>query len=270
MKYLFILLLLCAVGAKAQNGLKFEKRLIDCENKWVAIPLNDGTHYGFGYIYLDNSAGLTFKLKGSFTIENNVYLPKDTPVVKSRIEPTEMKVSLIPSKRFGELKVDESPKELEYIGKGNSKDRYLKKAQTYRKWKMHKLADRYETLASDNSFTYPSYDGFKFISENTEQYKEITTIKTFNGNYTDSYKQQIFWLVQANKMKEAQLTYINAIRDCDDEAAKADMAYNIAYQYYMMADMKKFSIWSNEVKRWIVKDNTYLVKIEKMQAMLRK
>jgi len=270
MKYLFILLLLCALDAKAQNRLKFEKRFIDCENKWIAMPLDDGTKYAFGYVYLDNSAGLTFKLKGSFTIENNVYLPKDSPEVKSRIEPTEIKVSLIPSKRFAELKVEESPKELEYIGKSNSRDRYLKKAQTYRKWKMHKLADRYETLASDNSYTYPSYDGFKFISENTEQYNETTTRKVFAGNYTDSYKQEIFWLAKANKMRDAQLTYIDAIRYCEDEAAKADMAYNIAYQYYIMSEVKKFNIWSNEVKRWIVKDNNYVVKIEKMQAMLKK
>lgn len=71
-------------------------------------------------------------------------------------------------------------------------------------------------------------------------------------------------------MREAQLTYIDAIRNCDDETAKADMAYNIAYQYYIIADVKKFNIWSNEVKRWIVKDNNYLGKIEKMQAMLKK
>ncbi|ARS42026.1 hypothetical protein CA265_21145 [Sphingobacteriaceae bacterium GW460-11-11-14-LB5] len=269
MKYLFILLLLCAVGAKAQNGLKFNKLLIDCENKWIAISLDDGAPYTFGYVYLDNSAGLSFKQKGTFTIENDVYLPIHTAEVKSRIEPTEMKVSLIPAKRLAELKVEESPGELEYIGKNNSRDRYGKLAQTYKKWKRYKLADKFENLAS-GTYTHFYFDGGDFVTETVSSPQKTRKIKAFNGNYTDSYKQEIFWLTQAKKMREAQLTYIDAIRNCDDETAKADMAYNIAYQYYIIADVKKFNIWSNEVKRWIVKDNNYLGKIEKMQAMLKK
>ena len=269
MKYLFILLLLCTVGAKAQNGLKFDKLLIDCENKWIAIPLDDGTKYAYGYVYLDNSAGLSFKLNGSFTVENNVYLPKSVPELRSRIEPSEVKVSVIPSKRFAELKVEESPNELKYIGKKNSRDRYLKLAQTNRKWKRDKLAEKYEDLAN-GTYTHFRFDGADFVTETVSSPQKVRKIKAFNGNYTDSYKQEIFWLAQANKMKAAELTYIDAIRYCDDEAAKADMAYNIAYQYYIVSEIKKFNIWSDEVKRWIVKDNSYVAKIEKMQAMLKK
>jgi len=269
MKYLLILPLLCAFIAKAQNGLNFEKRFIDCENKWIAISLDDGKQYAFGYVYLDNSAGLTLNLKGSFTVENDVYLPKLITEVKSRIEPTEMKVSLIPAKRLVELKVEESPKELEYIGKRNSRDRYTKLVQTYKKWKMNKLAGQYEDLAT-GTYTHFRFDGSDFITETVSSPQKIRRIKAFNGNYTDSYKQEIFWLVQANKMKAAELIYIDAIRYCEDDPAKADMAYNIAYQYYIRSDIKKFNIWSNEVKRWIVKDNNYMGKIEKMQAMLKK
>lgn len=269
MKYLFILLLLCADGAKAQNGLKFDKLLIDCENKWIAISLDDGIKYAFGYVYLDNSAGLSFKLKGSFIIENNVYLPKEAPELRSRIEPSEVKVSVIPSKIFAELKIENSPSELKYIGKNNSRDRYLILAQTNRKWKRFKLAEKYDDLAS-GTYTHFRFDGGEFVTETVSSPQKTRKIKAFNGNYTDSYKQEIFWLAQANKMRAAELTYIDAIRYCDDEVAKADMAYNIAYQYYVMSDIKKFNIWSEEVKRWIVKDNNYVAKIEKMQVMLKK
>lgn len=91
-----------------------------------------------------------------------------------------------------------------------------------------------------------------------------------NGNYTESYQQELFRLAKADKMRAAQLTYIEAIRICGDESAKADMAYNIAYQYYIKADMKNFDIWCNEVKRWIVKDNGYADKLHKMRTMLSK
>jgi hypothetical protein len=233
MKYLFIPLLLCALGTKAHNGLTFDKRFLDCENKWIAISSDSGSTYD--YVYLDNSAGLTFKLKGSFTIENNVYLPEQITEVKSRIEPTEINVSIIPAKRFTELKVEESINELKYVGKNNKRDRYLKLAETYKKWKMDKLAEKYEALAS-GTYTYFSFDGKDFITETTVTPQKTRKIKAFNGNYTDSYKQEIFWLARDNKMRAAELTYIDAIRTCDDETAKADMAYNIAYQYYRLKE----------------------------------
>lgn len=269
MKYLLILALLCGFGARAQNGLKFDKLLIDCEDKWIALSLDDGTKYAFGYVYLDNSAGLTFNLKGSFTIESNVYLPKHTPEVKNRIEPSESKVALIPPKRLAELQVEKEPRQFDYIGKNNKQDRYLKLAMTCKKWKRFKLAERYEALAV-GTYTYFSFDGSNFISESIPKPQETSRIRVLNGNYTDSYQQEIFRLAKANKMKDAQLTYIEAIRICGDESAKADMAYNIAYQYYTKADVKNFDIWCNEVKRWIVKDNNYAAKLDKMKIMLGK
>jgi hypothetical protein len=269
MKYLLILALLCGFGARAQNGLKFDKLLIDCEDKWIALSLGDGTKYAFGYVYLDNSAGLTFNLKGSFTIENNIYLPRLSPDIKNRIEPSEARVSLIPAKRLAELQVEELPADFKYIGKNNKKDRYLKLAETYKKWKMNKLAERYQDLAA-GTYTYFSFDGTNFTSETISSPREASRIKVFNGNYTDSYQQEIFRLTKANKMREAQLTYIDAIRDCEDEFAKAGMAYNIAYQYYTKADVKNFDIWYNEVNRWIVKDNNYTAKLDKMKIMLGK
>lgn len=269
MKRVFILLLLCAYGARAEDGLKFDKLLIDCENKWVAVSLDNGTKYVFGYVYLDNSAGLTFNLKGSFTIENGVYLPKHIPEVKNRITPSESKVALIPSKRLAELQVEKTPGQFDYIGKNNKQDRYLKLAMTCKKWKRFKQAERYEALAV-STYTYFSFDGTNFISETIPKPQETSRIRVLNGNYTDSYQQEIFRLAKADKMRAAQLTYIEAIRICGDESAKADMAYNIAYQYYIKADMRNFDIWCNEVKRWIVKDNSYADKLDKMRTMLSK
>jgi len=269
MKRVFILLFLCAFGARAQDGLKFDKLLIDCENKWVAVSLDNGTKYAFGYVYLDNSAGLTFNLKGSFTIENGVYLPKHVTEVKSRITPTEAKVAFIPAKRLTELKVEASPAELKYMGLNNSYDRYAKLAQINKKWERYKVAERYEAKMQ-NTYTYFTFNGTDFISETIPRAHEASRIKVLNGNYTDSYQQEIFRLAKANKMRAAQLTYIEAIRYCDNEVAKADMAYNMAYQYYIKADMKNFDIWCNEVKRWIVKDNSYADKLDKMRTMLSK
>lgn len=269
MKYLFILLLLCAFGAKAQYGLKFDKQLLDCENKWIAVSLGDEGKYAFGYVYLDNSAGLTFNLQGSFTLTNDVYIAKHVVQVKNRITPTAAKVAIIPSNRLVELKVEASPAELKYIGRNNSNDRYFKLAQTYNIWKNHKQALKYLEAITCNPYLYPNFGAEELMAQNTEQTKKIKVVrKVFKASYIDPYKQEIFWLVQTNKMKMAEETYIEAIRYCTDEVSKADMAYNIAYQYYKTSNIEKFNIWAKEVGRWIAPDNNYVEKVEKMQAAL--
>ncbi|MGB8194573.1 MAG: hypothetical protein WCF67_21760, partial [Chitinophagaceae bacterium] len=59
MKYFLMLITCWSLTAAAQTPLEFNKRFVECEDKWVAFQAEeDGTH-AFGFIYIDEHAGLT-------------------------------------------------------------------------------------------------------------------------------------------------------------------------------------------------------------------
>src|SRR5690349_9004545 len=70
MKKYILLLLLCPLFMYGQNELKFDKRVIDSEDKWVVIPAKDPNTYLLGFVYLDLEAGLTFDLRCWFNIDD--------------------------------------------------------------------------------------------------------------------------------------------------------------------------------------------------------
>ncbi len=51
MKYLFLLVSLLTLKANAQLNLRFDKRFVECEDKWVAFKMNEDSSYTFGFIY---------------------------------------------------------------------------------------------------------------------------------------------------------------------------------------------------------------------------
>ncbi|WP_345104765.1 hypothetical protein [Mucilaginibacter panaciglaebae] len=58
MKYLFILLTCLSLRVSAQTQLNFNKGFIESLDKWVAIKTPVDTIYGYGFIYMDVTAGL--------------------------------------------------------------------------------------------------------------------------------------------------------------------------------------------------------------------
>ena len=65
-RLLLILLVFTAIKINAQNNLIFNKRFIECEDKWVAFQMDKDTSHTYGFIYIDSEAGLTLNLEGSF------------------------------------------------------------------------------------------------------------------------------------------------------------------------------------------------------------
>jgi hypothetical protein len=45
MKYLFIILTLTVTTLKAQTNLKFDKRFVESEDKWVAFQMDEDSSY---------------------------------------------------------------------------------------------------------------------------------------------------------------------------------------------------------------------------------
>lgn len=278
MKLFLAFLLLCAFGARAQSDLKFDQKLLTCESKWVAIPSRDSTFFYYGFVYLDNSAGLTINLQGTFSTQEGKFVASKMNDRKLRLGVSTVAVAIIPSNYFDKLEVKEKPEWLARFYKGeNDVDRLFSLASTYNLWGnaaqaliyLNRVKKIYKDYPGLNREYYYAYNGKKRKAL-AEFYLGEALFDVDDSRQTncDRYKMQVFNLTSANQLKQAEEMYFYAIKECMDETAKADMAFNIAFQYYKLMNKEKLKSWEHEVTRWIVPDNSYTEKFNKMMKLL--
>ena len=101
--------------------LQFDKRNIDCEDKWVAYPKDSNGVYSFGFVYIDEEAGLTYNFGGNFTVSDdgsfNLATSKALEKVslKARLEPGKgSRMAIIPEEKFASLKIEKIPDWLKF------------------------------------------------------------------------------------------------------------------------------------------------------------
>jgi len=272
---LLTLLICCALNSYAQTELKFNQKIIDCEDRWIALPTENG--YAYGFVYLDNSAGLTLLLNGSFTIsENNTYVSADTGKKIIRIMLNVEKAALIPKEKFSELHIQEVPAWLAFYRTTNKNiDRLYRLGYVYNRWNEQAKALEYFDEVKKKDRKYPGLDGeYELAYRRQEKFDESERyfyrrlrITPHNTDW-NKCKNEIYFLTKANEMIKAESVYTQALRSCADETIKADMAYNIAFQYYKLKDKTKFMHWQNEVNRWVIPEDIYTDKMNMMATKL--
>ncbi len=260
MKRIFILftLLLVALNINAQSGLNFNKRFVQCEDQWVAFKMSEDSTYQFGFIYIDEQAGLTYNMEGSFKINSDdVFIPKkmDSINVKMRLEPNRVKVAIIPENRFKELMISEVPDWLKYYKE--SKDtvgRMVKWGLLYNEW------DECEKALSFLVKAYkidPHHSGIEFelayAYNALEQCDKAIIVlnKAIKNNPKEClfYKELSYAECHTGKLDDASKTSKKAISICSDKKLKAEITYNLAYQYYLKKDKVNFDKWAKIAKK---------------------
>ena len=278
MKLLFFLLVLCSIGVKAQTYLKFEKRLVDCEDQWIAVKV-DSVNYYYGFVYLDNSAGMTFSLEGIFVIdESKKFISRKNRRKIVRLLPNKVIVAVIAPQRYQELGIPDKPEWLKkFRTDDENADRLFRLGSTYNMWGDHVKALKFLKQARSKDRKYPGLDREFFWAYNGKKQEvlanlylgeALANVSEERQTSCELYKSLIFKQTNANELKQAEEMYYYAIKECTDETAKADMAYNIAFQYYKLMNKTKLKQWQDEVVRWIVPNGSYVEKVEKMSASL--
>lgn len=278
MKYIFMFLLLWSIGSKAQTELQFNQSLINCEDKWVTFPMNKDSTYNFGFIYLDNQAGLTLNVEGTFKIdENGKYIARkiNNSMVKHRIPPTKVLVAHIPASKFADLQIQNTPDWLKgYKTDENDVHRLFRLGFVYNQWD---LADRALVYLEKVKAIDPKYNGlileFAFAYNVLKQYdKAVFLLKqAIIGNPKDCLLHRELVYAQLNiKLTDAEETYKNADKDCSDSTSKSEMAYNIACHYYLLKNKQKFNYWADEIKKYSKTGDQFAKKLTLMQAEMDK
>jgi tetratricopeptide (TPR) repeat protein len=278
-KYLSGLFLLISLQINAQADLRFDKRFIETQDRWVAIKNSKDNNYLFGFVYLDLFAGLTLQHEGSFTINpDGKFIPSrlDSNIHKIRLQPGDLKVALIPEGHFKELQVEAIPGWLQIYKKdAESPKGFFRTGFLYNQWnepakalsfleKLYKIQPDYEGLIVEMAFSYNASGQFD---------KAIALLESvIPAHQTDCYyyKELSFAYMQKDQLEKASTVSKEALQKCEQVTMKGEMAYNLTYSYYLKKDKKNFKYWAEEVKKWAAKDPRLGDSLTRMEAEMDK
>lgn len=257
MKHL-LLLFFIVTNLSAQSTLDFNKRFVESEDKWVAFQKNEEDLYAYGFIYIDEDAGLTLNYEGTFTItQNGEFIPTkfNNSSMKVRLEPNDVLVAFIPEDKFNNLKIGAVPDWLKYYKENeNSIERLYKWGFMYNGWnecakaltfleKAEKINPKHPQLAVELSFSYNCL----------KQYSKAENIleKEIKSNSKDAYvsKEYIYTLTKSNNIDKAIKQYKTAAKTLEDKQYDAENCYNILQYFYFKKDKENFNIWYKELSK---------------------
>ena len=258
--------------------LIFNKKFIDSEDKWVAFQKDRDNKYGFGFIYIDEEAGLTLNHEGSFTISNNgdfISKKLDSVSIKVRLQNNQVKVAWIPKEKLEQLNVLKTPNWLKYYKNDiNSIKRLYAWGYKYNSWnkcskaltyleKAYKINPEYKNLGVELAYSYNCLNKYK---------KAILIMeKVVKLNPKDSYsnKELIYAQIKSRKLKSAEKSIKKAIKKTDGKY-NGENIYNLLYTYYKMNDKKKVLNWIDKAKKWNSKNKDLMNNIDQIEKDINK
>jgi tetratricopeptide (TPR) repeat protein len=259
-----VVFLLCIAKTNGQSGLLFNKRFVECEDKWVAFEKDDkNDSYVFGFIYIDEAAGLTFNYEGRFTISSEgKFIPErlDSVSIKHRLQPNNVQVAIIPFTKLEELQAKEIPDWLKYYRTGLGTAKRLQRwGYYYNDWGMsdkaleylepgYKLDPDFQGMAFELGFAYNTLERYE------QAIPVITKALELSPKECYLYKELVFAQCNTDKLADAENAARVGLPYCNETEMKAEITYNIAYQYYKKRDKENFAKWAVETKKWAAKD----------------
>jgi tetratricopeptide (TPR) repeat protein len=279
MKYLFLFLSFYTATLYAQTTLQFDKRFVECEDKWVAFEKGKDNTYDYGFIYIDAEAGLTLNYEGSFTItEAGKFVAKklDSTSLKVRLTPNNVKVAFIPESKYEELAIAATPDWLQFYKTDTaSVERLYKWGYMYNGWNSCAKALTYLEKAQTINADFKGLSVELAFSYNClGQYdKAIAVLQhALIANATDAYtnKELIYAQLKSGQIEEAAKSCKKALELCTNTAYNGENCYNLLYNYFVKKDKANFALWVTETRKWTA-DNASLTKsIKAMENELAK
>jgi tetratricopeptide (TPR) repeat protein len=279
-RILILALLLASQFIIAQNSLTFDKKFVQSEDKWVAFPMAKDSTYMFGFIYIDQEAGLTFDLEGDFKINSNGKFitsgNKKESSIKTRLQPNNMLIAFIPESKFSELNISKTPEWLQaYKTNENSIERLYNWGYMYNGWNECEKALVYLEKAKNINQNYKGLNVELAFSYNClKRYQDAILVlqKAIESNPTDSYtnKELIYAEVKSGQIDLAIKSFKRALEICKDETYNAENSFQILQAYFLQKDVINFEKWLSENHNLLYKNQTLPPIIEQMITLIKK
>ena len=283
MKYIITLFTLFSVSFYGQNVLKFDKRNVQCEDKWIAYQMDKDSTYTFGLIYVDSQAGLTLNYEGKFKIDNignfirlKSEAENEIGFMKVRLQPNRTAIAEIPESKFKELNIEKIPNWLAtYKTDENSVERLYRWGYMYNGWsecekaltfleKADKKNPNFKGLQTELAFSYNALG--KYDKAETALKKAIKD----NPNDCYTYKELAYTYTKLLDLEKVSDTYETMSKVCKENNFIQETAYNLAYEYFKVKDKVKFKKWKIEAEKWSTSENQYTKNLNAMETELNK
>jgi len=276
-RHLIFAIYFITIFSFAQSKLVFDKKFVQCEDKWVAFQADSTGSYNLGFIYIDAQAGLTFDYEGSFKIdENGKFNFKKREMegsMKYRLQPNNVLVALIPEIKFSELGIKKVPDWLKYYKEDeNTVERQYQWGYMYNGWgecekaldflnKAYQLNPKYKGLKVELAYSYNCLKNYsKAIEILLQSLKEEPPTA-----YT--IKELIYSQAKNGDLKNAENTFNFFLSKISDTTYKSENAFNILQGYYLKKDSANFQRWLTESN--IKSDNRFQPYVEQMITDLK-
>ncbi|MDC3388908.1 hypothetical protein OAX11_05305 [Flavobacteriaceae bacterium] len=258
------------------EGLKFETKYYNAVDHYIAFPkkAKDST-FSFGFIYIDQMAGITFRYMGKFkTNDNNFILYEKNPehlIMSYRLERNTSNVYVLNEKQIKSLELSKIPDWLK-IHKGNENTtEYMKDigyilnavggSQTALSYleKAYTLEPHLEGLEFELAFAYNAlkqHDKAIPVLENA--------IKNNSNNYL-FYKELGYSYKFLGQIDNAEKTYKQGIKISTNDYMKAEMAFNMTHAFFDLRNKEKFEEWSKLTRKYSKPESQIAKYIDKFE-----
>jgi tetratricopeptide (TPR) repeat protein len=279
MKYILFLSILFTLKSIGQTNLIFNKRFVECEDKWVAFSMNKDSSYTFGFIYIDEQAGLTLNREGNFKFNQNKSLKVEKHKeanIKVRLQANNMKVAIIPATMYNELGIDQYPNWLKnYKNDTISAKHFYDWGFMYNGWgeceKAMTFLERAKTL--DNNLKGLNVElAYSYNCLNQFDKAEKILETDVKSNASDAYlnKEYIYTLIKNNKIEIACSQFLKSTATLNDNQYNAENCYNILQFYYNAKDKINFNKWFDELGKWQINNKIIRTYADNMKAQMFK
>ena len=251
--------LLVAFNLHAQPSLVFNKRFVECEDKWVAFETDKYGYMQYGFIYIDEKMGLLLHHEGMFKPKrDSTYQIKklNAAMIKTRLAPNNIKVAIIPESLYNDLQIDSIPAWLKnYKANSNSVSRLYQWGYFYNSWNECKKALDFLLKAKSIDAKHKGLSAELAYSHNclNEYDKALAILEdAIKDDPTDAYsnKEYIYALVNIKDINKAIEQYHKSIALKVAETYNDENCYNIQRYFYQQKDEKNFNIWKKERRKW--------------------
>lgn len=258
MKYLLMAFFIYTPILFAQDNLLFNKKFVECEDKWIVFEPNEDKSFVFGFIYIDEQAGLTLNREGKFLIGEDKLIKveklKDANI-KMRLRPNNVKVAIIPESMYKELQIIKIPEWLKYYKTDTTSVKRLykwgyiyngynecAKALTYLK-RAKEINAKYEGLNVELAFSYNCLGDYKNAINILEEEILLKPVDAYVN------KEYIYAISKSDEIVKATKRYYKSLKIIKDKTFNAENCFNIMQHYFYKKDLKNFTNWYDEFKK---------------------
>jgi len=275
MRLTIITLLLISNIGYSQNkltDLNFDTKYYDAVDSWVVFPkkATDST-FAYGFIYIDQMAGITLRYGGTLKIEKDKFVSTEkvtNSMVIHRLTKNTSNVYVFNDKQISELDLQKEPEWLETYKSNENTAEYLKDIGNHLNHagavekalvpllKAYEIEPHLKGLEFELSFAYNALKKFNKAIEILEKAIEN------NPNDYQFYRELGYSYMNLEQIKEAEKTYLKGIKISTNDFEKSEMCVNMAQAYFIKKDEKKFNKWAENTLKYAKEGSQYAKYIE--------